>query len=614
MKDSWVDAGDHQTDGLILHAVGQDRDARPAWPEQLWHSYAMQRLRSRGKLVLVVVVSVGIALYLGILALKPRLERAVRARIEMEAAKRGLTATIGSVRVGLYPPLRLSGVSVESPSKWRLTADAMEGWWRSGTFLVIDKAAFRGPAGVTLTAEHTEWEVRVSGGDDFSARLAKPRPGLEVKKTSSPPGHEWSLEARDFPVAQIFDLRRFDDPVADVGTISGVVRVTERGDSVGFDANLTARSARLPALAEGAAKTSQLGRPTGAALQVSGTWQRAAGSLDVPRFSAGIEGAAASGSLALRNLGTDPEVDLTLEVERVDFARLLRTWGLDPPESLRLGSPGTDDLGSATLAATARGRASQPASFVVTQKLDFTAPKPMPPGILELRGDFVHRLVSESGASRTIVVSPSSADFMALDAVPPLLLHALLIAEDAGFYGHPGIDLREVPAAIITDWNRGGAARGASTITQQLAKNLFLSREKQLGRKVQELSVTLLLEAALGKRRILEIYLNVIEWGPGLYGLRPAARAYFDREPGELTPAQMAFLISIIPGPLKYQSSFAQGTPGPGLRKLIDNLLAKLRSVDALSDEDYQAALAEEIVVQRPGAAAEDSLPPPPQP
>jgi len=176
-------------------------------------------------------------------------------------------------------------------------------------------------------------------------------------------------------------------------------------------------------------------------------------------------------------------------------------------------------------------------------------------------------------------------------------VRTLLLAEDTGFYGHRGIDLRELPVALLTNWSRGGAARGASTITQQLAKNLFLSRDKQLGRKLQELAITFLLESALGKDRILEIYLNIIEWGPDLRGLRPAARRYFEREPRELTPAQMAFLVAIIPGPIKYQSSFARGTPRPGLRSLIDGLLAKLRSVDAISEEEYQQALGEPIVV-----------------
>ena len=122
-----------------------------------------------------------------------------------------------------------------------------------------------------------------------------------------------------------------------------------------------------------------------------------------------------------------------------------------------------------------------------------------------------------------------------MDAVPELFLRALLLGEDSNFWGHPGIDLSEMPAAIATNLERGTFARGGSTIPQQLAKNLFLSREKRLGRKLEEASLALLLDASLGKRRVLEIYLNVIEWGPGVYGLRPAARHYFGREPSELT-------------------------------------------------------------------------------
>ena len=84
---------------------------------------------------------------------------------------------------------------------------------------------------------------------------------------------------------------------------------------------------------------------------------------------------------------------------------------------------------------------------------------------------------------------------------------------------------------------------------------------------------------------------------PDLRGLRPAARRYFGREPGALTPAEMAFLVSIIPGPIKYQSSFAHGTPGPGLRALIDALLGKLRSVHAIDEGEYTHAIGEPIIV-----------------
>ena len=142
--------------------------------------------------------------------------------------------------------------------------------------------------------------------------------------------------------------------------------------------------------------------------------------------------------------------------------------------------------------------------------------------------------------------------------------------------------------------------RGASTITQQLAKNLFLSREKSLQRKLRELSYSFLLESTLGKVRILEIYLNVIEWGPGLYGLRPAARHYFDKEPQALSPREVAFLVSLIPGPVKYQASIQGGEVRRGFDVLVNNLLAKMRSIDVITEEKYQEALSETLALHGP--------------
>jgi membrane peptidoglycan carboxypeptidase len=293
-------------------------------------------------------------------------------------------------------------------------------------------------------------------------------------------------------------------------------------------------------------------------------------------------------------------------VERVDFERLFRASGLDQPLGLVRsggGEAATGALGSVALQASARGRLADAGSFTVSQDLDFTAPRRSLPAVERLRGDFVHVVRLRDGSARTINVTPRSPDFVALQEVPPLFVRTLLIGEDADFFGHQGIDLRALPEAVLTNWKRGGAIRGASTITQQLAKNLFLSTDKRLGRKVQELCLALLLESTLGKSRILEIYLNVIEWGPDLFGLGPAARHYFGRDPRELTPKQMAFLVALVPGPIKYQRSFADGTPSPGFLRLVENLLIKLRSVDALSQDAYQAALAEPLGVG-PAAAA----------
>jgi Transglycosylase len=566
---------------------------------------SVRRPRRRARFRLLVTAAAALAIGAGALAARPAIERLVRARVEAEAARRGLASRIEEVRVGLWPPLRLTGVVLEITESWRLSADAVEVWWPGRTRLVVRRAVLQGPAGLTVAAESTTWDVVDITRDDLRVTLRRPQEGLVLSRSAGPGGETWAVEADDLAVGRLLDVRRFDQPLLDGGTIRGSLALRTSDGVVGFDLDLAARSARLPALAAGGPDRQALGEPTRMSARVGGSWRRAEGTLDIPRWRATIEGAALSGSLVLRDLEADPAVDLTLDVERADFARLLRTSGLGAPENL--GPAAVDgrgeDLGSASLAARAQGRISDPASFTVRQRLDFRPPRRMPSAIERLRGGFVHEVDLTSGGTRAIDVSPSSPDFIPLAEVPPLFLRALLLGEDAGFYTHPGVDLREMPAALLTDWARGGAARGASTITQQLAKNLFLSHEKRLGRKLQELSLALLLESALGKARILEIYLNVIEWGPDLFGLRPAARAYFDREPRDLTPAQIAFLVSLIPGPVKYQSSFAHGTPGPGLRLLVDALLSKLRSVDALTEDEYRRALEEEIVVRGHEAA-----------
>ena len=410
-------------------------------------------------------------------------------------------------------------------------------------------------------------------------------------------GSAWNVGARGLDVDRLLDVRPDAHPLFDGGIADGRVDLQASTDALRFHVDMGVRGARLGALADNAAGEPQLGDPTDVTIRFDGAWRRAGGTIEIPEVHATVAGAALSGSLALRDLDTDPVVDLALGVRRLDFAQLLGTSGLAVPESLEMAPGGGRDLGSATIDVRVRGRPADPASLSVSQKIDFRPPRQMPPAIVRLRGDFIFSSDDGPGPHRPIDVSPASPDFIALRDVPPLFVRTLLLAEDASFYGHRGIDLRELPTALLTNWSRGEAARGASTITQQLAKNLFLSRDKQLGRKLQELAITFLLESALGKDRILEIYLNIIEWGPGLRGLRPAAHTYFGREPRELTPAEMAFLVAIIPGPIKYQSSFAHGTPGPGLRSLIEELLAKLRSVDAIGEEEYRRALSEPIVV-----------------
>lgn len=136
--------------------------------------------------------------------------------------------------------------------------------------------------------------------------------------------------------------------------------------------------------------------------------------------------------------------------------------------------------------------------------------------------------------------------------ISPSLTRAVLVAEDAAFWSHDGIDLDEMKAAIEDSWENGEPLRGASTITQQLAKNLYLSPSRNPLRKLTELMITRRLEDALSKRRILELYLNLIEWGDGIWGCDAASRAYFGISASDLSPSQAALLAGAIINPVRY--------------------------------------------------------------
>jgi monofunctional biosynthetic peptidoglycan transglycosylase len=135
------------------------------------------------------------------------------------------------------------------------------------------------------------------------------------------------------------------------------------------------------------------------------------------------------------------------------------------------------------------------------------------------------------------------------DRIAPDLKRAVLVAEDDAFWKHEGVDLDQLEESIELDWARGRLARGGSTITQQLAKNLYLSPSKNPLRKIRELILARRLEAELKKARILELYLNVIEWGDGVYGAEAAARTYFHEPASALQPAEAALLAAAIVNP-----------------------------------------------------------------
>lgn len=140
--------------------------------------------------------------------------------------------------------------------------------------------------------------------------------------------------------------------------------------------------------------------------------------------------------------------------------------------------------------------------------------------------------------------------FEPLDRISPNLQHGVIAAEDARFFQHHGFDWKEIGNAVEEDLE-DGRSRGASTITQQLVRNLFLSTGRSILRKGIEFSIVPLTEGILSKKRILELYLNVIEWGPGIYGAEAASRYYFQVPASRITREQAAELAEILPAPLR---------------------------------------------------------------
>jgi monofunctional biosynthetic peptidoglycan transglycosylase len=139
--------------------------------------------------------------------------------------------------------------------------------------------------------------------------------------------------------------------------------------------------------------------------------------------------------------------------------------------------------------------------------------------------------------------------WVSYNRISPHLKKAVLVAEDASFWDHDGVDYKELQKSIELDWAEGQFTRGASTITQQLAKNLYLSPSRNPLRKLRELIIARRLENELKKARILELYLNVIEWGDGIWGVEAAARAYFGASAASLGPTESALLAGAIINP-----------------------------------------------------------------
>ena len=320
--------------------------------------------------------------------------------------------------------------------------------------------------------------------------------------------------------------------------------------------------------------------------RAKGSWDRSGREIQLANIALGISDyqplpLEMTGRL---DLGPERNIDLEAAIQKLDFPRLLRAL----PAELSPGDEVPPMLGFLTAQFRLKGPTRHPEKLELNAKLDLSGLRARQSSV-PLASTFEYRPGRENGKAPVIVVGEKNPNFVPLAQIPSVLVSAVVLSEDAGFWGHRGFDFQEIKESLL-DAAEEKRFRGASTITQQLAKNLYFAREKTYARKIREAIATLMLEASLPKSRILEIYLNIIEWGPDIYGIGQAAQHYFGRDVREITPKQAAFLASIIPNPIKYYVYYRQGALSEIWENRVHELLIKMKEHGLLNEEEFVQA------------------------
>lgn len=201
-----------------------------------------------------------------------------------------------------------------------------------------------------------------------------------------------------------------------------------------------------------------------------------------------------------------------------------------------------------------------------------------------------------NGDKATKAVGPRTLGWTPLSGMSEWLPRAVVASEDGTFYSHKGVDVYELKEAFKKDWKEGRFARGGSTITQQVLKNVYLSHYPKLWRKVKEMIWASKLEEALSKSQILAFYLNMVEWGPGVYGIGESSRHYFSKSPASLTTRESAFLAMLLPSPRRYHAAFfprRQLTQWASNR--VNRILEVMNKTGQLQEELFTTALNEKL-------------------
>lgn len=205
------------------------------------------------------------------------------------------------------------------------------------------------------------------------------------------------------------------------------------------------------------------------------------------------------------------------------------------------------------------------------------------PSEKEMKGCLTTKMYSVS-------LCPGSNAYVKLSQISTYMQKAVVLSEDGGFWQHNGFDLQELENSLKQNLEERRFARGGSTISQQLTKNMFLSRDKTLTRKALEAVITIRMEKVLSKKEILERYLNVVQFGKEIFGIKNAAKFYFKKSPSDLDLLESSFLVLLLPNPEIYSKSFFKKQLTPFAKKRMNQIVDRMYSYHHVTESEYLTA------------------------
>lgn len=300
-------------------------------------------------------------------------------------------------------------------------------------------------------------------------------------------------------------------------------------------------------------------------------------------------------SVDLKPGATSPAFTIKLDIQTVPLAKLIRSipGAEDPAMAKEMSSNVLFALSFALSGELRDPRTWQPK---LEHRIVGIGANSEGSGLEFLRKPWEYRPLTKQGRSEQVyMMGPGTPSWVPYKKIPYAQRRAVQVSEDANFFLHNGIDIEEIQAAIVAGVESEKKQRGGSTLTQQLVKNLFLTRDRTAMRKVQEAVLTFLVESALSKEEIFETYMNIIEWGPGIYGINDAANYYFGRPPQRLSHKEMAYIATIIPGPILYHKYYEEGrVPAKHMAK-VEILLDRLQKLNTITAEELAASQSESL-------------------